>query len=139
MSGANLDRTNMDRANTLAPAWIGIALAILGASAVALGAFGSHALRNILMPAAMEVWRTAVQYHFWHVLALTVAAMLWTRSRAARVAAFLFVIGIVLFCGSLYALALGAPHWVGAITPIGGLCFIVAWIALGTALIRCAN
>lgn len=111
-------------------AW-GIALACFGASAVLLGAFGAHALRATLSPQSMEVWHTAVEYHFWHVLALAIAVIM-----IARIARWLFAAGIVLFCGSLYALALGAPHWIGAITPIGGLCLIAGWIALGVTLLR---
>ncbi|HEY3520648.1 MAG TPA: DUF423 domain-containing protein [Rhodanobacteraceae bacterium] len=108
----------------------------MGASAVALGAFGAHALRNALPPASLEIWRIAVQYHFWHTLAFALAAMMRPPRSTARVAMWLFAIGVLLFCGSLYALALGAPHWVGAITPFGGVAFILGWIALGLALIR---
>lgn len=117
----------------------GVVLAILGASAVALGAFGAHALRDSLSPLQMGVWRVAVQYHFWHTLAFALAAIMPVRSRTARAAGWLFAAGVVLFCGSLYALALGAPNWTGAITPVGGVCFIVGWIALGLALTRKAN
>lgn len=114
--------------------WQGIVLALLGASAVAMGAFGAHALRGALPENAMQVWRTAEQYHFWHTLAFALAAML--TGRWARMAAVLFAVGVVLFCGSLYALALGAPRWIGAITPFGGVAFILGWIALGVAVMR---
>jgi uncharacterized membrane protein YgdD (TMEM256/DUF423 family) len=103
-----------------------------GASAVVLGAFGAHALRGVLDPSAREIWHTASQYHFWHALALAVACLA-PPGRARRGALAAFGIGIVLFCGSLYALALGAPRWCGAITPLGGLAFIAGWIALGLA------
>ena len=112
--------------------WQGAALAIFGASAVALGAFGAHALRGILPPQALETWHTAVQYHFWHTLAFALAAMM--PSRSARFADALFAVGIVLFCGSLYVLALGAPRWTGAITPAGGVAFIAGWMALGASV-----
>jgi uncharacterized membrane protein YgdD (TMEM256/DUF423 family) len=79
----------------------------------------------------MEIWHTAVQYHFWHALAFALAAMM-----CSRWAAWLFAAGVVLFCGSLYAMALGAPGWTGAITPVGGVCFILGWIALGLAMMR---
>jgi len=106
---------------------------LAGASAVVLGAFGAHALRNILSASQHELWHTAVEYHFWHALALAVAA--WCRpGRASRVAVTLLALGIVLFSGSLYALALDAPCWVGIVTPFGGLAFIAGWIALGCAL-----
>ncbi len=113
--------------------WRGVALAVSGASAVAFGAFGAHALRSALPPQSLEIWRTAVQYHFWHTLAFALAAMM--PGRSARIAALLFASGLVLFCGSLYSLALNAPHWVGAITPFGGVAFILGWIALGASLI----
>jgi uncharacterized membrane protein YgdD (TMEM256/DUF423 family) len=109
----------------------GIALAILGATAVGLGAFGAHALRGSLSSSQMEIWHTAVQYHFWHALAFALAAMM-----RSRWAAWLFAAGVVLFCGSLYAMALGAPDWTGAITPFGGVCFILGWITLGLSMMR---
>lgn len=116
--------------------WPGMVVAVSGASAVALGAFGAHALRETLTPDAMQVWHTAVQYHFWHTLALALAAMLVPRERAAGAAVIAFAVGILLFSGSLYALALGSPHWIGLITPFGGVAFIVGWIALGFALMQ---
>ena len=106
---------------------------ITGASAVLLGAFGAHALRGVLDARGSELWHTAVNYHAWHALALAVAAGLG-RGRSGRVAMAAFVVGIVLFSGSLYALALGAPRWVGIITPFGGLAFVAGWLALGWAL-----
>jgi uncharacterized membrane protein YgdD (TMEM256/DUF423 family) len=111
---------------------------ITGASAVMLGAFGAHALRSVLDPAGRELWHTASQYHFWHALAL-VAVCLAPDGRGRRIASGAFAIGVVLFSGSLYAMALGAPRWCGAITPIGGIAFIVGWIALGAALHRVDN
>ena len=119
-----------------------VTAAVFGASAVALGAFGAHALRNVLDERALAVWRTAVDYQFWHALALFGTALLardMPSSRALRVATLAFGIGIVLFCASLYALALGAPHWIGAITPLGGVLFIVGWLALGIAAWRGAD
>ena len=106
---------------------------IAGASAVLFGAFGAHALRDVLDVRGAELWHTAVQYHFWHALALTVAVFAG-RGRAAALAMTAFALGIVLFSGSLYALALGAPRWCGIITPFGGLAFIVGWIALALSL-----
>lgn len=137
----------------------GIVLAIFGASAVALGAFGAHALRGTLSPQQARIWHTAVQYHFWHTLAFALAVMISRSCErcgqddrlltvalrksapafAARAAAWLFATGVPLFCGSLYALALGAPNWTGAMTPLGGVCFILGWIALGFALMRTTN
>lgn len=111
--------------------WAAWLLGLAGASAVVLGAFGAHALRDVLDARGSELWHTAVQYHFWHALALGLAVFLG--GRGARWAALAFALGIVLFSGSLYALALGAPRWCGAITPLGGVAFIVGWIALGLA------
>ena len=122
------------RAPATARRWQGVVLAVLGASAVAMGAFGVHALRDTLPESAMRIWRTAVQYHFWHALAFALAAIL--PGRWARLAAVLFAFGVLLFCGSLYALALGAAHWVGVVTPFGGVAFMLGWIALGVALAR---
>ena len=101
------------------------ALTFLG---VALGAFGAHALKSTLATNNMtEVWKTAVLYHFFHALALLLLAVLPVTNRAA--ASFL-VAGIVLFSGSLYFLALTNIRWIGAVTPIGGLCFLAGWLWL---------
>lgn len=111
-----------------------IAAATLGAMAVALGAFGAHALRGTLDDHALGIWHTAVDYQFWHALALLgVGVLARDRATAALLwAASAFVIGTVLFCGSLYALALGAPGLTGAITPLGGVALIAGWVALAT-------
>src|SRR5579871_3147113 len=116
------------------PAWL---CGFAGATAVACGAFGAHGLRAAMDAAHYEWWHTAVEYHFWHALALalTVAA---ARGRSARVATWCFFAGIALFSGSLYALALGAPRLTGIVTPFGGLAFIVGWIALALGLRRSA-
>ena len=111
----------------------GVLVGLAGATAVLLGAFGAHALRGVLDARGSELWHTAVGYHFWHALALALAAVV-AQGRARRVACVAFLLGIVVFCGSLYALALGAPRWVGAITPLGGVAFMVGWMALGIAL-----
>ncbi|MEW9571080.1 DUF423 domain-containing protein [Rhodanobacter sp. Si-c] len=110
----------------------GLLAGVAGASAVLLGAFGAHALRGVLDPAHRELWHTAVEYHAWHALALVLAVGVG----AGRCAIAAFALGIVLFSGSLYALALGAPRWVGIVTPFGGVAFVVGWIALGWSLRR---
>ena len=117
------------------PAHVCLALLVglAGASAVLLGAFGAHALRSVLDARGLGLWHTAVNYHVWHALALALAVALG-RGRGGRVATTAFAAGIVLFSGSLYALALGAPRWVGIITPFGGLAFVTGWLALGWAL-----
>jgi uncharacterized membrane protein YgdD (TMEM256/DUF423 family) len=104
-----------------------------GASAVVLGAFGAHALQGVLDAHSLELWHTAVNYHIWHALALAAAVGLGA-GRSRRIAIAAFTLGIVLFSGSIYALALGAPRWAGVITPFGGLAFIIGWIALGLSL-----
>ena len=115
-----------------------IIAAALGALAVMFGAFGAHALRGQLDAVSLQVWHTAVDYHFWHALALLGLAGA-PASRWRSGGSIAFGVGIVLFCGSLYALALGAPRWIGAITPIGGLAFITGWICLGGAFWRSAR
>ena len=115
--------------------WPGVAASAAGASAVILGALGAHALHAKLSPQMLDVWHVAVQFQFWHALALLACALM-RRTHATHLAAVLFVLGIVLFCGSLYALALGAPHMIGVITPLGGLAFIVGWVVLGVAFWR---
>ena len=93
--------------------------------AVGLGAFGAHALKaTLLTNDTTEVWKTAVLYHFIHALALLVLAALPAFHRATGM---LFVAGIVLFSGSLYLLALTNVKWLGAITPLGGLCLLAGW------------
>lgn len=110
--------------------WI-LLSAITGALGVVLGAFGAHALRARLEPAQLATWQTAVEYHLVHALAL-LALALWSDAtgRPVGLAAGLFLAGIVLFSGSLYALVLGAPRWLGPVTPLGGVCLIGGWLAL---------
>jgi uncharacterized membrane protein YgdD (TMEM256/DUF423 family) len=109
------------------------------ALAVALGAFGAHALKARLSADMLDVWRTGVTYHAWHALALVGLGVLMLQVQAnalLKLAAWLFVAGIVLFAGSLYALALGGPRAVGAITPFGGVAFIVGWLVFAAAISR---
>jgi uncharacterized membrane protein YgdD (TMEM256/DUF423 family) len=101
---------------------IGAALCFL---AVALGAFGAHALKTKLERYGMtDVWNKAVLYHFIHAIALFVLGLVGNLNRGA---AWLFVAGILFFSGSLYLMALTNMRWLGAITPIGGLCFLAGW------------
>ena len=96
--------------------------------AVALGAFGAHALRSMLESHDMlEVWNKAVLYHFIHAIALLVLALFGTVNRGAW---WLLFAGIFLFSGSLYVMALTNLRWLGAITPFGGLCFLAGWLWL---------
>ena len=113
--------------------------ALLMFVAVAAGAFGAHALRNRLAPDMSAVWQTAVQYHAWHALGLAVVGLLTIHvpDRAGlALAGWLFVAGIVLFSGSLYALALTGTRALGAITPIGGVAFLAGWLVLAWAASR---
>ena len=109
------------------------ALALAGA--VVLGAFGAHALRGRLDPDALAIYQTAVQYHFWHALGmLGVGALMlqWPTSGRLGWVAGLLLAGLILFCGTLYALALTGATWLGMVTPIGGLAFIAAWLVLAS-------
>ena len=115
------------------------AAALLMAVAVALGAFGAHGLKTRIAPEMLALWTTGVTYHAWHALALLLAGVLMRDGFggvAARWAAWLFVGGIVLFSGSLYLMALGAPSALGFATPLGGAAFIAAWIALAIGVVR---
>ena len=111
---------------------------LLGALAVALGAFGAHALKEMVDEKALQTYQTGVQYHFYHVVALVLTGMLLNRNANSwyRRAAGLFIAGIIFFSGSLYTLtffkAAGVTgmNWLGAITPIGGVCFIAGWLCL---------
>lgn len=111
--------------------WISIG-AMLGALGVILGAFGAHKLEERLDPKALGWWHTAVLYHMLHALALILYGVVDREGRGG-LTGHSFVLGIVLFSGSLYALALGAPSWFGAITPFGGLLLIFAWLAFSWA------
>jgi len=105
-----------------------------GALAVGLGAFGAHGLKQVVSPQMLAIWQTGVQYHFYHTLALFMLAVLMAKGTITTesvVAGVCFGAGIVCFSGSLYWLALGGPRWLGPVTPLGGLLFIIGWCALG--------
>ena len=107
--------------------------------AVALGAFGAHALKKTLAPELMAVYETAVNYHFYHALGLLAVGLLalhLPESGTLRSAGFLMVVGLLLFSGSLYALSLSGLRWLGAITPAGGVAFLAAWLLLAVAVVR---
>jgi uncharacterized membrane protein YgdD (TMEM256/DUF423 family) len=109
--------------------------ALLGGLGVAIGAFGAHGLRGRLSPEMLAVFETGVRYHIYHALAILATAALLRRidGRAVLIAGWSFMAGIVLFSGSLYALALSGVTTLGAITPIGGVAFLVGWISLAVA------
>ena len=102
------------------------------AAAVAFGAFGAHALKSRLSADLLAVYQTAVQYHFWHALGLFALALLMLQWDAPvlNLAAWLLLAGLILFCGSLYLLALTGTRWLGAIAPLGGIASIAAWLVV---------
>ena len=123
----------MNHRSTLLPA------GLFGATGVAFGAFGAHALREWLLERGTTVaWETAARYQLLHAVALAGAAA-WLRQatgashRRVGWAALCWVIGIVLFCGSLYGLAAGGPRWLGPVTPFGGLALLAGWLSLSAA------
>jgi len=107
--------------------------AFAGALGVVLGAFGAHALRGSIEPRLMETFQTAVQYQLIHALALLMVSLTmgWLgQSLSFEISAYAFMAGIILFSGSLYGLVLTEMGWLGPVTPLGGLCLIVGWLAL---------
>ncbi len=118
---------------------------ILGAAAVALGAWAAHGLEAAHGARAVVLVETAVRYQFWHVLAMIAALVLDHIARREQppaeaawlvVAGVLFAIGTIVFCGALYALAFGGPRWMGAVAPIGGTVLIAGWLALAWGAAR---
>ena len=114
----------------------GVAGAVSALGAVAAGAFGAHALRNRLAPDLLAIFETAVRYQMYHALALIGSAWIVTRWPAPQAvwAGWLFLGGTVIFSGSLYILALTGVRGWGAVTPVGGLAFILAWGCLTWAI-----
>jgi len=117
--------------------WLAVG-AILAGVGVAAGAFGTHALGDRLPPDLLEVFQVGTRYHLIHALALLVVGLAsdLRPDRLWDVAGWLFSVGIVIFGGSLYALALSGLGWLGAITPVGGLCFLAGWVAVAVAALR---
>ena len=107
--------------------------------AVTFGAFGAHALKSRLDDYALGVFQTAVQYHFYHSLALLavgIIALGQPETALLRASGWLFGLGILIFSGSLYTLSLSGISWLGAITPLGGLAFIGGWACLAVAALQ---
>lgn len=112
--------------------------AVLGFLAVAAGAFGAHALEGRIVPERLETWDLAARYQAIHALALlavAVAGAQWPRF-PTLVTGTLFVVGVLIFSGTLYALALGGPRWLGAVTPLGGLSLLAGWLSLAWGALR---
>jgi uncharacterized membrane protein YgdD (TMEM256/DUF423 family) len=112
--------------------------AVSGFLAVALGAFAAHGLKGKLAPDLFDVFEVGARYHMYHALELIGTAWAVTRwpGGATTTAGWLFVAGTVLFSGSLYALAMTGIRPLGAITPLGGVCFLAGWVALVVAAVR---
>ena len=115
----------------------GAALALL---AVVSGAFAAHGLKTMLDAHQLALFETAARYQMYHALALLVVGLLASARQFSRpllkLAAFAFILGIFLFCGSLYLLALSGITWLGAITPLGGTAFLAGWLAMMIAALK---
>ncbi len=109
-----------------------IVAAISGFLAVVFGAFGSHGLQGNIAERLFSAYKTGVDYQFYHTLALLCVALLllWKPLPQLQWAGYFFIAGIVLFSGSLYLMALGGPKWLGPITPVGGVCFMLGWLSV---------
>lgn len=115
----------------------GVIAAISGFLAVALGAFGAHVLRQKIDPGYFSAFEVATHYQLAHSIALLLTVLSFRISdRLAKVAAWAFLVGIVLFSGSLYVLVLTQERMFGVITPLGGVAFLVGWLTLGIAIWR---
>ena len=112
--------------------------ALNGMTCVCLGAFGAHALKSRLSEAALTTWQTSVQYQFYHAIVLLFIGLYLSKypSNTMVWAAGMLLLGILLFSGSLYGLAIGGPRWLGPLTPLGGLSFIIAWVLLAVSVVR---
>ncbi len=107
--------------------------ALNGLLVVLLGAFGAHALETRIPVDLLDTWNTSVQYHMFHTAALIGLALLQREHPAhsgLQIVSHLFVAGLVLFCGSLYVLALTGARWLGMVTPVGGVLFLAAWLQM---------
>ncbi|MFI2811215.1 MULTISPECIES: DUF423 domain-containing protein [Microbulbifer] len=113
--------------------------AFLGATGVMLGAFGAHGLRGRVAENLLEAFKTGVHYQLVHALVLLLVALMiqqWGSRTALVTCGALFAVGVLLFSGSLYGLALGGPRWLGPVTPLGGSLMIAGWIALFVAALN---
>jgi len=127
----------MDRQPNTSFRWFMIAGSINMILAVALGAFGAHALKASLPPVLMAVFQTGNQYHFYHALglfAVAFAAGFFPASRLIRLSGALILAGLMLFSGSLYVLSLTEQRWIGMITPFGGTAFLAGWLLMAVGV-----
>ncbi|VGO22865.1 DUF423 domain-containing protein [Pontiella sulfatireligans] len=111
---------------------------ISGALAVMIGAFGAHGLKEKLSTEMLAIYKTGVEYHFYHALALLAVGLvaMHFQSKLLTASGWAMTAGIVIFSGSLYALSISGVKVLGAITPIGGLCFIAGWVLLALATLK---
>jgi uncharacterized membrane protein YgdD (TMEM256/DUF423 family) len=118
--------------------FFGLIAAVMAGLSVASGAFASHALKDRLSEKALEIFETGSKYQMYHALALLMVGLFLSLSEVTptllNAAGWFFIIGIVLFSGSLYALSLSGIKWLGAITPLGGIAFLVGWGCLAIAI-----
>jgi uncharacterized membrane protein YgdD (TMEM256/DUF423 family) len=117
------------------PNWIAIGCAS-GALAVALGAFGAHALKERVAAEDLEIWRTAVHYQALHALAAILFGIFQEHRRVTSAPGWCFVAGTAIFSGTLYAIVLGGPRALGAVTPVGGVLMIAGWIVFAVQALR---
>lgn len=122
------------------PKLILIVASMSGLMAVVLGAFGAHGLKGKVSAELLSAFQTAVQYQMFHSLALLALAVLIismsVSSKPLIIAAYCWIFGMILFCGSLYGLVLGGPNWLGPVTPLGGLLLIGGWFSLFLAALK---
>ncbi|MDF7808448.1 DUF423 domain-containing protein [Pontiellaceae bacterium B12219] len=125
--------------NTIAKLFLSLG-AISGALGVIIGAFGAHGLKSKLSDQMLTVYQTGVQYHFYHTFALLAVGLLALKFQSGLLTSsgWSFLVGILLFSGSLYALSISGIKVLGAITPIGGLFFIIGWILLAVTVMKSA-
>ena len=117
--------------------WLIVGASLAGV-AVLLGAFGAHSLKSKVSPEDLFIFETGVRYHMYHALGLLFIGVIGFQisQDVIQIPAFLFTAGIIIFSGSLYLLVFTNTRWLGAITPIGGLCFIIGWLLLAFNLFR---
>ena len=113
--------------------------AILGAVSVGFGAFGAHALRERVSDRALEIFEIGTRYQMYHALALLGVGILLLRAETGvgllNAAGWAFIIGVILFSGSLYGLSLGGIKWLGPVTPFGGFAFVIGWLCMAAAVL----
>lgn len=124
--------------NKIEPSWIGVLGGVFAFLGVAIGAFGAHGLEGRLQPRDLATFETGARYQMYHALALLLLAVRrpGLPQSFVRVAGWAFTLGIVLFSGSLYLLVLSGVRGLGAVTPFGGVSFLVGWAALAWAFFR---